>query len=158
MAKIVLSGDELVGILHANGLIPHQIADIVVEEDEIKIKVRTQWPVLKSLRVAVRVRGFEDGEVIFQLVTNRLLDTFDWVVSKMLESFSLEDYGGRWEYPRLYIDVNKLVGERLRGVHVDDVTFREGHFHVETTHPLRVPGPEETPSDVGEDTSFAPSL
>jgi hypothetical protein len=157
MAKIVVSGDELVGILYANGLIPAPIADVEVDGEEIRVKVMTQWPVLKSLRVGVRVAGFEDGEVIFQLITNRLLDTFDWVVGRMLESFSLADYGGRWEYPRLYIDVNRLVQERLRGVQIDAVRFVNGHFHIETTHPAPAKEPDGASSDVGEDTSCAPA-
>lgn len=158
MAKVVVSGDELVGILHANGLIPAQIADIQFDDEEIRVKVMTQWPVLKSLRVGVRVAGFEDGEVVFQLITSRLLDTFDWVVARMLESFSLADYGGRWEYPRLYIDVNRLVEERLRGVQIDAVKFVNGHFHIETTQPAPRTESEGASSDVGEDTSCAPAL
>lgn len=158
MGRIVLSGDELVGILHANGLLPDPITAIETDDEEIKIKVRTQWPVLKSLRVGVRFAGFEDGQVVFRLVTNRLLDTFEWVVGKMLESFSLAEYGGRWEYPRLYIDINRMVQERLEGVQIDDVTFHDGHFQIETSHPGGASGPEETPSDVGEDTWCTPAL
>ena len=39
MARVVVSGDELVGILRANGLIPAQIADIQFDDEEIRVLV-----------------------------------------------------------------------------------------------------------------------
>ena len=158
MAQIVLSGDELIGILQANGLIPDQVTDVEADGEEIKFKVKTPWPVIKSLRVGVRFTSFDDGHMVLQLVTNRLIDTFEWVVDKMLESFPLADYGGRWEYPRLYIDVNTLIQQRLQGVQVDDMAFVEGCFHITTTHPSGTTESEDMLSDVGEDTACAPSL
>ena len=158
MAQIVLSGDELVGILQANGLIPDQVTDIEADGEEIKLKVKTPWPLLKSLRVGVRFEGFNGDHVVLQLVTNRLIDTFDWLVDKMLESFPLADYGGRWEYPRLHIDVNKLLQERIRGVQIDEMEFFDGQFCITTVHPPIAEASDDTSADVGEDTSCAPSL
>jgi len=158
MAQIVLSGDELIGILQANGLIPEQVTNIEADGEEIKLKVKTPWPVIKSLRVGVRFTAFDNGHMVLQLATNRLIDTFEWLVDKMLESFPLADYGGRWEYPRLYVDVNRLIQERLQGVRVDDMAFLDGHFHITTTHPCRTIESEDTLSDIGEDTSCPQSL
>ncbi|UCD49633.1 MAG: hypothetical protein JSW27_19135 [Phycisphaerales bacterium] len=158
MAQIVLSGDELVGILQANGLIPDQVTDIEVDGEEIKLKVKTPWPLLKSLRVGVRFEGFNDDHVALQLVTNRLIDTFDWLVDKMLDSFPLADYGGRWEYPCLYVDVNKLLQERIRGVKIDDVEFFDGQFRITTVHPPIAEFSDDAEADIGEDTSCTPSL
>lgn len=100
MAKIVLSADELFDILHANELIPDQVSEIDTEGDQIKLKVKTSWPVLKSIRVSVRFAGFDDGHIAFELVTNRLIDTFDWLVEKMVESLRLQDHGGGGSIPR----------------------------------------------------------
>jgi len=158
MAQIVLSGDELVGILQANGLIPDQVTDIEADGEEIKLKVKTPWPLLKSLRVGVRFEGFRDDHVVLQLVTNRLIDTFDWLVDKMLDSFPLDEYGGRWEYPRLHIDVNRLLQERIRGVRIDDMEFFDGQFRITTAHPPLSELSDGAEADVGEDTSCAPSL
>ena len=158
MAQIVLSGDELVGILQANGLIPDQVTDIEADGEEIKLKVKTPWPLLKSLRVAVRFEGLDNNHVVLQLVTNRLIDTFDWLVDKMLESFPLGEYGGRWEYPRLYIDVNKLLQEWIRGVRITDMAFFDGQFRITTVHPAVSEPSESREVDVGEDTSCAPAL
>jgi len=161
MAQIVLSGDELVGVLYANELIPSQITEVQTDGDEIKLKVRTQWPVLRSVRVGVRLAGFEDGQLVLQLVTNRLLDTFDWLVDKMLESFELAEHGGRWEYPRLYIDLNRLVADQVRGVIVHDVAFVDGYFRITTTHPPQpsdTQDPDETASDTSSDTSCMQAL
>lgn len=158
MAQIVLSGDELVGILQANGLIPDQVTDIEADGEEIKLKIKTPWPLLKSLRVGVRFEGFRDDHVVLQLVTNRLIDTFDWLVDKMLDSFPLADYGGRWEYPRLHVDVNRLLQERIRGVQIDDMEFFDGQFRITTVHPPIAEACDDASADVGEDTSCAPSL
>jgi hypothetical protein len=158
MAQIVLSGDELIAILRANGLIPEPVTDLEADGEEIKLKVKTPWPVIKSLRVGVRFAAFDDGQMVLQLVTNRLIDTFEWLVEKMLESFPLADYGGRWEYPRLYIDVNRLIQERLQGVRVDDMAFRDGHFHITTTHPTGPSESTEAPAETDEDTSYGLSL
>ncbi len=158
MAQIVLSGEELVGILQANGLIPAQVTGIEVDGEEIRLKVKTSWPLLKSLRVGVRFEGFDGEHAVFQLVTNRLIDTFDWLVDKMLESFPLADWGGRWDYPRLYIDVNRLIEERIRGVQVTEMTHFDGQFCITTVHPTGESVSDETSVDIGEDTSCMPSL
>lgn len=158
MAQIVLSGDELVGILQANGLIPDQVTDIEADGEEIKLKVKTPWPLLKSLRVGVRFEGFNGDHVVLHLVTNRLIDTFDWLVDKMLDSFPLDDYGGRWEYPRLYVDVNRLLQERISGVRIDSMEYFDGQFRITTVHPASAESLDGNSADVGEDTSCAPAL
>ncbi|MBN1361268.1 MAG: hypothetical protein JW993_11780 [Sedimentisphaerales bacterium] len=158
MAQIVLSGDELLGILYANGLIPDQVRDIRANGQEIKLKVRTPWPVLRSVRVGVRFAGFDEGEAVFQLVTNRLIDKFDWLVDRMLESLRVADYGGRWEYPHLYLDVNRFVQQRIRGVKIDDMVFDDGLFHITTTHPCAVIEDDEPLADADGDGSGSLSL
>jgi len=134
MAQITLSGDELVCILNANGLIPEEVADIELDGEEIKLRVKTPWPIFKSIRVGLRFAGFEQGQAVLQLATNRLIDQFDWLVDKMLAGFPLAEHGARWEYPRLHVDVNKLVVQQVRGVEITDVAFADGHFHITTKH------------------------
>ena len=134
MGQIILSTDEIISILQANALVPHQVRDVRTAGEEIKIRVKTSWPLLKSIPVGMRFAGFEDGCVILQVATNVLTDKFSWLVDRMLESFPLADYGGRWEYPRLYLDINRLIQDQVRGVTVKDVTFEEGLFYVTTAH------------------------
>jgi hypothetical protein len=143
MAQIVLSGEELVCILQANGLIPAQVAEVETAGAEIRLKVRTPWPVFKSVRVAVRFAGFEDGQVVLQLVTNRLLDAFDWLVDRMLAALELQDHGGRWEYPRLYVDVNQLLRRQVRGVAITGMAFENGCFQIQTLSTAGRQGPAE---------------
>jgi hypothetical protein len=131
MAQIVLSGEELVSILRANGLIPAQVAAIETAGEEVRLRVRTRWPLVKSIRVALRFAGFERGEVVLQLVTNRLLDTFDWLVDRMVAA--LQDHGGRWEYPRLYVNVNQLLRRQVRGVEITHMAFRDGCLQITTS-------------------------
>ncbi|MCX5645566.1 MAG: hypothetical protein NTZ17_12965 [Phycisphaerae bacterium] len=134
MGQIILSGDELVRILAANARMPEQVMGVETEGEEIKIHVATPLPILRSIPLRVRFAGFEGGHVVLQLVTNRLIDKFDWLVNKMLASLKVEDYGGRWEYPRLYLDVNRLLRGQLRGVEIANVVFEDGHFHITTSH------------------------
>jgi hypothetical protein len=134
MGQIVLSGDELVCILAANARLPEQVVGVETDGEEIRVHVATPLPVLRSIPVRVQFAGFEQGQVVLQLVTNRLLDKFDWLVNRMLASLKVEDYGGRWEYPRLYVDVNRLLQRQIRGVEIAAVVFREGHFHITTSH------------------------
>ena len=134
MGQIVLSGDELVCIMAANARMPDQVVGIETEGEEIKVHLATPLPVLRSIPVRVRFAGFEQGQVVLQLMTNRLIDKFDWLVNKALASFRVEDYGGRWEYPRLYVDVNRLLRQQVRGVEIASVVFQDGHFHITTSH------------------------
>jgi hypothetical protein len=134
MGQIVLSGDELVCILAANARMPEQVMGVETDGEEVRIHVATPLPILRSIPVRVRFAGFEQGQVVLQLMTNRLIDKFDWLVNRMLASLKVEDYGGRWEYPRLYVDVNRLLQRQVRGIEIAAVVFREGHFHITTSH------------------------
>lgn len=155
MAQIILSGDELVRLLRANALMPDQVTEVEMDGAEIRVKVRTPWPVLKSVHVKVRFAGFEGGHVVLQLGTNRLLDKFDWLVDRMLVSLQLEDHGGRWEYPRLYVDVNRLLQRQVHGVEITDVAFREDRFYITTVHSVDEQQEAEATSDEQPDLSSA---
>ncbi len=160
MAQIILSGDELVCILNANGLVPEEVLDIELADEEIKLRIKTPWPIFKSVRVGLQFAGFEQGQVVLQLATNRLIDQFDWLVDKMLAGFPLADHGARWEYPKLHVDVNNLLRRQVRGVEVTNIVFAEGQFRITTSHTLDKTGrdnPEnerrdDSPSDCREDT------
>jgi hypothetical protein len=155
MGQIVLSGDELVCILAANARLPEQVMGVETDGDEIRVHVATPLPVLRSIPVRVRFAGFEQGHVVLQLVTNRLIDKFDWLVNRMLASLKVEDYGGRWEYPRLYVDVNRLLQRQVRGVEVAEVVFHQGHFHITTSHSAAgLPG---TPENAAPSAQMRPS-
>jgi len=145
MAQIILSGEELVCTLTANGLVPEEVIDVEIADGEIKIRVRTPWPIFKSLRVGMRFVGFEQGQVVLQLVTNRLIDRFDWLVDKMFAGFPLADHGARWDYPRLYVDVNSLLQQQVRGVQIIGIVFADGQFRITTVH-----SPGSSPRAEGE--------
>ncbi len=134
MGQIVLSGEEMVSILAANTRLPEQVIGIETDGEEIKVHVATPLPLLRSIPVRVRFAGFEQGQVVLQLVSNRVIDKLDWLVNKMLASLKVEEHGGRWEYPRLYIDVNRFLQQQVRGILIADVVFRDGRFHITTSH------------------------
>lgn len=134
MGQIVLSGEEMVSILAANTRLPEQVMGIETQGEDIKVHVATPLPLLRSIPVHMRFAGFEQGQVVLQLVTNRLIDKFDWLVNKMLASMKVEERGGRWEYPRLYVDVNRFLQQQVHGIQIADVVFRDGQFHITTNH------------------------
>lgn len=134
MGQIVLSSDELVSILAANARMPDQVMGVETEGEEIRVQIATPLPILRSIPVRIRFAGFEQGQVVLQLVTNAVLDQFEWLVNKKLASLKIEDYGGRWEYPNLYVDVNRLLQREVRGVQIAGVVFQDGHFHITTSH------------------------
>jgi len=151
MGQIVLSGHELVCILTANARLPDQVMGVETDGDEIKVHVATPLPLVHSLAVRVRFAGFEQGQIVLQLVTNRLLDKFEWLVNRMLAGLQIEEHGGRWEYPRLYVDVNRLLRRQIRGVEIADVAFKDAHFHITTVHVAdptgeRPPAPQDAAS------------
>ncbi len=133
MAQIVLSGEELVGIVQANGWIPEEVSVVEVNGREIGLKVRTPLPLFKSVKLSVQFVDYQDGRIILQLATNRLMDSMGPVIDKMLGSLHLEDHGARWEYPRLYLAINPLVRQRVRGLEIKSVAFQDGCFHIATT-------------------------
>ncbi len=154
MGQIVLSSEELVSILAANTPLPEQVIGIETDGEEIRVHVATPVPLLRSIPVRVRFAGFEQGHIVLQLVTNRLIDRFDWLVNKMLASLKVEEHGGRWEYPKLYVDVNRLLQQQVRGVQIADVVFRDGQFHITTNHPAGgLPG---APADAAPSAQMAP--
>ncbi len=134
MGQIILSGDELVAILTANTPMPEQVVGVEADGAEIKIHVATPLPLLKSFPVRIRFAGFQQGQIVLQFVTNRLIDKFDWLVNKVLASKKIEDYGGRWEYPCLYVDVNRLLRQQVRGIEIAGVDFQDGRFRITTSH------------------------
>ncbi len=154
MGQIVLSSEELVSILAANTPLPEQVIGIETDGEEIRVHVATPVPLLRSIPVRVRFAGYEQGHVVLQLVTNRLIDKFDWLVNKMLASLKIEEHGGRWEYPRLYVDVNRLLQQQVRGLQIADVVFRDGRFHITTDH--RVDGPPGVSEDAAPSARRAP--
>jgi len=145
MAQIILSGDELVCILAANGLMPDEVTDVTAEDGQIKVRIKTPWPVFKSIRVGMRFAGFEQGEAILQVVTNRFIDRFDWLVDKMLASFPLADHCARWKYPRLRLDVNALLRRQVRGIQITNIEYGDEQYRITTVHAAMVPS-RDTPA------------
>ena len=155
MGQIVLSGDELVSLLAANARMPDQVTGIEADGAEIRVHVATPLPILRSIPVRVKFAGSEQGQMVLQLVTNRVIDKFDWLVNKMLASLKVEDHGGRWEYPRLYVDVNRLLQRQVRGVEIAQILFQDGHFHITTSHSAN--GFGDAPQDAASCAPVPPS-
>jgi hypothetical protein len=132
MAKITVSIAEIVRILGANELISQSVEEIKTQGDRISFKLKTDWPALKHIRVGIGFVDFRDGNVILEIVTNRLVDRFDWLGRKLLNSLNLPDYVSHGEYPRIHVDINKLLARKIRGIRIDSIAFNEGQLYVTT--------------------------
>ena len=144
MAEVVLPADELIALLDANKLIPQQVFDIQAGQADVSFRVKTGWVVPKSVRVRLRLVGFEAGQATVEIGAGRLVETFDWLVEKYLNTLLAGLPAVRCQYPRLYVDVDRLLGERIKGVRVTDITFADGQLRVVTgAHDAHQPAPTD---------------
>ncbi len=130
MARITFSIAEAVRIINSNGLVSGPITEIEAEGDKISVKFKTSWPAPKYIRVGIEYADFENGIVTFNITTNRLVDKFDWLVRKLLKSLHLPDYVNQCEYPRVCVDINKVLADKIKGVQIENIDFENGQFCV----------------------------
>lgn len=66
----------------------------------------------------------------FEMTTNRLVDKFDWLVRRLFKSLHLPDYVSQCEYPRVRVDINKVLADKIKGVQIENIAFENGQFCV----------------------------
>jgi hypothetical protein len=130
MARITFSMAEAVRIINSNGLVSGPITEIRTEGDKISVKFKTGWPAPKYIRVGIEYADFDNGIVTFSMATNRLIDKFDWLVRKLLKSLHLPDYVSQCEYPRVCVDINKVLADKIKGLQIENIAFENGQFCV----------------------------
>ncbi|HUW18193.1 MAG TPA: hypothetical protein VMW16_02730 [Sedimentisphaerales bacterium] len=132
MATITFSIGELMSILDSDDLLPERITGFDIEDNKVWFRLNTGWPVPETIRVAVEYVDFENGTAILELSTNLLIDTFGRLIDRLLKSLDLPDYVSRVEYSKVYIDINNLLGEKVKGIRIENIILENGKFFVTT--------------------------
>ena len=132
MAEIVISVDELVQILRANGLIPNTIVGIkATEASQIIFTIKTGWFFPKFMKIVVEYIGFKDKRLEFKIVTNRILDRLSRFTDRFVDSQKLAKYGCTIEYPMVYFEVSQQLSQHLKAIQVRDCTLSNGKVQLE---------------------------
>ena len=128
MAKLHISVTELDRILNSNNLLPEQISGMEADGDNIHLRIKTGWFALKSVRMSVKFINYKDENAVFEVVQNRFMNKFDWLIHKLAESAHLPEYINLDEYPKVHVDLNKVLAEKTKGIRLDDLSFEKGLF------------------------------
>lgn len=132
MAKITFSLDELVEILLSNKLLPGRIIRPKVEAGTIHFVIQTNLPILQYIPATLRYLSFNDNNATFELAIagGRLDSAASWlnqVVKSEVPAYI------RFEYPKIVVDVDKLLEEKnVKGIRVKDIFFEQGQFSIVT--------------------------
>jgi hypothetical protein len=132
MAKITFSLEEFVEILASNKLLPGQFIRPEVKGQSVHFVIRTNLFVLPYIPATLRYLSFEDNHAIFEIsIVRGHLDK----AMKRLESLfphKLPAYT-KLEYPKIFVNVVHLLKEKnIRGIRVNDISFEQGRFTIET--------------------------
>jgi hypothetical protein len=132
MAKITFSLDELIGVLAANAFLPKDIVRARAKSRSLHFAIKTGLPLLPFVPASLNFSNFDGNIALFDLsiVSGRLdkvLNRFDELLKSKLPACIQIDY------PRLRIDVNKVLADKgLKGIRVKDMFFEDDDFVVLT--------------------------
>jgi len=132
MAKIILSLEELIGILISNELVPGEIVRVKAKGEKIHFVIKTGAFVLPFVPASLSFSSFDGSNAVFELtiVSGRLSKAKNWfdelLKPRLPECMELD-------YPKIAIDVNKLLAEKgIKGVRVKDMFFEDEKFAIVT--------------------------
>ncbi len=132
MAKIILSLEELIGILIANELVPGEIVRVKAKGEKIHFVIKTGAFVLPFVPASLSLSSFDGSNAVFELtiVSARLSKAKNWF-DELLKPILPECM--KLDYPKITIDVNKLLAEKaISGVRVKDMFFEDEKFAIVT--------------------------
>lgn len=132
MAKIVLSLEELLEILIANGILPDKIQQPRAKGDTIEFVVKTGVVILPAVPVSLTYAGYEDNNIKFEITVagGRFSETIGGF-AKQFESKM--PHGVRLDFPHVHVDANKLLEARnIRGLRISDISASDGEFTLTT--------------------------
>ncbi len=132
MAKMIFSLEELTKLLISNELLPAEILRPRVQGDRIHFIIRTDSFILPFIPASLRYLSFSDNNAVFELtiVSSHLNKAASWL--SQIVRLRIPPYM-KLEYPRLYVDVDKLLQRNnIRGLQVKDIFFEAGEFTIVT--------------------------
>lgn len=132
MAKITFSLKELIDVLAANALIPGEIVRAGVKGNTLHFAIKTGSMLLPFVPASLRFSDFDGSTAVFDLsiVSGRLDKAANW-----LDELLRPKIPGciELDYPKLSVDINKLLAEkRLKGIRVKDMFFEGDDFVILT--------------------------
>ena len=132
MAKITFNLEELIQILISNELLRGEILRPKVEGDRIHFVIRTNSFILPYIPVSLGYLSFSDNQAIFELTIvssylNKAVSRLKQILQPKIPAYT------RLEYPKIFVDVDKLLKEKnIRGIRVKDLSFEGGEFTITT--------------------------
>lgn len=132
MAKIIFSLDELINILASNGLLQGKISRLKADGDRISFVIKTNSFILPYIPASLGFLSFSDNQAVFELTVvsshlNKAVSQLKQILQLKLPVFM------RLEYPKIFIDVDKLLKEKnIKGIRVKDVVLENGEFAIIT--------------------------
>jgi predicted lipase len=132
MAKITFSLDEFTQILVSNELLCGEILRPKVDGERIHFVIRTNSFILPNIPASLGYLGFSDDQAIFELTIvssylNKAVGRLKKILRPKIPAYT------RLEYPKIFVDVDKLLKEKnIRGIRVKDISFEGGEFTITT--------------------------
>jgi len=132
MAKITFNLEELIQILISNELLRGEILRPKVEGDRIHFVIRTNSIILPYLPASLGYLSFSDNQAIFELTI--VSSYLNKAVSRLVQILQSKIPGyTRLEYPKILVDVDKLLKEKnIKGIRVKDISLNGGEFTITT--------------------------
>ncbi len=134
MARIIFSLEELTQILISNQLLRGKISRLKVDGETIHFVIRTNSFILPYIPASLGFLSFSDNRAIFELtiVSSHLTKAVSRI--KQMLQFKLPAYI-RLEYPKIFVDVDKLLEEKnIKGIQVKDISYEGGAFTITTSN------------------------
>jgi len=133
MAKITFSLEELTQILISNELLREEILRPKVEGDRIHFVIKTNSFILPYIPASLGYLGFSDNLATFELtIVSSYLNKIVSRLKQQILQFKLPPCM-RLEYPKIFVDVDKLLKEKnIRSIRVKDISFEGGEFTIIT--------------------------
>ncbi len=138
MAQIVARVEDIIAVLKANGWLSRRVSDIQPVDGGVSFKVDTGVPFVGAAKVQVHYVGYDGRWAELELVRGGLLDKLSGFIPQAVK---LPSYV-RFEYPRIFVDIEQVVGSRVRGLAVESIQLEGGSFTV-TASVKPVDGPSE---------------
>ncbi|MGB2808471.1 MAG: hypothetical protein WBC22_12070 [Sedimentisphaerales bacterium] len=132
MAKITFTLNELMEILISNELLPKEMLRPKIEGERIHFVIKTNSFILPFIPASLRYLSFNNNNAMLELaiVSSRLNKGVSWL--NQLFILKLPAYM-KLEYPKLFVDVDKLLKEKnIKDVRVKDIFFEAGELTIVT--------------------------
>lgn len=159
MAQLILPAHEALALARQAGALPGEFEEVRAQGDTLTLGVNARERLPRLLRglsptvtVTLRFERFAAGRAAFRVETALRALPLTALTQLLLKLVSLPELRGVAVVPeggelRLWVDLQGLLGTRLRGLELTDFRLAEGRFVLEAdlcTLTLPVPAPKES--------------